>query len=148
MPKPTTPDPGNDRPTPTVTREEVQNWERDLAEALRDARHHIDHGTGSVMDHEDPPPMWEDKLEAHGAITDAEEFIEKIAGALKDFICACERARRNAPTDRASEPSERAAVAGLADELRNVEAASARIRELFAKLAGSANFADDPKRPV
>ena len=49
----------------------MRTWERDLMEALRDARHYIDWGTGSVMDDEDPPPMLKFKMEAHGAITGA-----------------------------------------------------------------------------
>jgi len=58
----------------SVTLKEVRTWEFELMEALRDARHYIDWGTGSVMDDEDPPPMLKFKMEAHGAITGAEEL--------------------------------------------------------------------------
>ena len=78
---------GNDRPTiATVTNEDIRTWERDLLEALRATRHHVDWGTGSVMDHESPPPMLVHKVEAHSAITEAEEFIDRIVWLLRDFI--------------------------------------------------------------
>jgi len=122
----------NDRRTSTVTVETLRTWEHDLMEALRDARHHIDWGTGSVMDDQDPPPMLKDKVEAHGAITDAEEFIEKIAWALRDFIVERDSAaQREARANVVAALGDRARVDALAREVHRLGAASARMLELL-----------------
>jgi len=122
---------GNDGPVSSVTLKEVRTWEFELMEALRDARHHIDWGTGSVMDDEDPPPMLGNKMEAHGAITAAEQFIEKILDALKDVLRARalgERARREGA---APELLDRVCVEALTREVMNVELATDRMLELL-----------------
>jgi hypothetical protein len=133
MPSLSTPDSGgNGGRTPAVTLSDVRTWEYELMEALRDARHYIDWGTGSVMDDEDPPSMLKFKVEAHGAITGAEEFIEKILRSLKDFIHLRDR---GAPLARVGTPLDlrnRIRVEALIDEARSVEATAARMLELLA----------------
>ena len=122
----------NNGRTSAITAEKVRSWERDLLEALRAARHQIDWGTGSVMDDKDPPPMIKNKMEAHGAITEAEEFLEKITDALSDFISERDNAaRREARADVVAALGDRARVEALAREVHKLGAAAVRMLALL-----------------
>jgi len=127
--------PGYDGRPPTL--QKVLNWEHYLMGALRDARHYVDWGTGSVMDHDPPPAMIKNKVKAHAAITDAEGFIEQLAWGLRDFLYAdaAKQARADAATSGRPDP---AWVAAFVAEARKIEAASTRMRELLAQLDGAA----------
>ena len=128
MPNVPVSEPSSNAPRHRVTIDDVVSWEYELMEALRDARHYIDWGTGSVMDDEDPPPMVKYKIEAHGAITGAEEFIQKAFDALRDVLYERDgsHGERASPTGR----HERAHGHALLAEVRKVENAAAQIRRL------------------
>jgi len=140
---------GNGGRTPAVTLNDVRIWEYELMEALRDARHYIDWGTGSVDD-EDPPPMLKFKMEAHGAITGAEGSIEKILDALKDVLRARTWAEVRPHANVTPERGAHARLEALAAEARHVEATAARMLELLAGCGPRADVAartDTPERP-
>jgi len=124
---------GNDRPTiATVTDEDVRAWARDVQHALRDARHYVDWGTGSVMDHEPQPVNLGHKVEAHSALTEVDEFVERVLWLLRDFIS--DRDRR-APGKRPPAFPEARTLALLEALAHHASAAGAAIHEIDDVLA-------------